>query len=263
MYENSYLDFFAILKSSPLTSCVWDPELMVHHDKSIPADPGSTFVKLKRGVTVGVPIISTHPKVINQAAYTIMGSELRDLFMVFASNLKGFVEFFSSLRRCSMISDPPRSYVGTPYTTSEKVLPLGKLGLKDEPAGKVRVFAMVDCWTQWLLFPLHTVLQQALRRISEDATFDQIGVMERKLDEIARRYKKGKAFSFDLSSATDRLPVGLQVSVLTPLLGLYESKAWSEILVGRDYVLPVRARADTGLSSVRYSVGQPMGAYSS
>jgi hypothetical protein len=49
--------------------------------------------------------------------------------------------------------------------------------------------------------------------------------MEKKLDELSTRYKKGKAFSFDLSSATDRLPVGLQVSVLTPLLGLYESKA--------------------------------------
>jgi hypothetical protein len=26
--------------------------------------------------------------------------------------------------------------------------PVGKLGLKIEPAGKVRVFAMVECWTQ-------------------------------------------------------------------------------------------------------------------
>lgn len=145
MYESSYLDFFSILKSSPLTSSVWDPDLMVKNDKSIPADPGSHFVKAKRGVLVGVPIISTHPKSVNQAAYTIMGSDLRDSFMVFASKLKGFFEFFSNLRRCSMISDPPLDYVGTPYTTSLRTLPLGKLGLKDEPAGKVRVFAMVDC----------------------------------------------------------------------------------------------------------------------
>jgi len=26
--------------------------------------------------------------------------------------------------------------------------PIGKLGFKSEPAGKVRVFAMVECWTQ-------------------------------------------------------------------------------------------------------------------
>jgi len=25
---------------------------------------------------------------------------------------------------------------------------LGKLGFKEEAAGKIRVFAMVDCWTQ-------------------------------------------------------------------------------------------------------------------
>jgi hypothetical protein len=102
-------------------------------------------VKAKRGKLVACPIISTHPKAINQAAFTIMSSFLRDDFMVFASKLKGFFEFFSNLRRCSMIADPPRSYVGTPYVDSAKVQPLGKLGLKDEPAGKVRVFAMVDC----------------------------------------------------------------------------------------------------------------------
>lgn len=27
-------------------------------------------------------------------------------------------------------------------------LPIGKLGFKAEAAGKIRVFAMVDCWTQ-------------------------------------------------------------------------------------------------------------------
>lgn len=87
--------------------------------------------------------------------------------------------------------------------------------------------------------------------------------MEDKLQEIARKYKKGKAFSFDLSSATDRLPVGLQVSILKPLLGDYEAKAWASILIDRPYGLPDRARKDTGLSSVKYAVGQPMGAYSS
>jgi len=34
------------------------------------------------------------------------------------------------------------------YSSDWSSLPLGKLGFKEEPAGKVRVFAMVDCWTQ-------------------------------------------------------------------------------------------------------------------
>jgi hypothetical protein len=98
------------------------------------------------GALKPVPVISTHPKIINRAAYAIMSNdELRDDMMIYASDQEGFFEFFSNLKRCSMMADPPLSHVGTPYTSSSKVDHLGKLGLKDEPAGKVRVFAMVDC----------------------------------------------------------------------------------------------------------------------
>jgi len=33
---------------------------------------------------------------------------------------------------------------------------IGQLSLKEEAAGKVRVFAMVDIWTQSVLKPLHS-----------------------------------------------------------------------------------------------------------
>jgi len=79
---------------------------------------------------------------------------------------------------------------------------------------------MVDVWTQWLLHPLHKFLQGVLRRLDEDATFDQVGKLEAKLAEMQKKYKKPKSFSYDLSSATDRLPVLLQVYILAPLLGL-------------------------------------------
>jgi len=61
---------------------------------------------------------------------------------------------------------------------------LGKLGFKLEPAGKIRVFAMVDIWTQWLLFPLHRFLQNIVRPLDEDATFDQIGKLEKKIKDV-------------------------------------------------------------------------------
>jgi len=62
---------------------------------------------------------------------------------------------------------------------------LGKLGLKHEAAGKVRVFAMVDAWTNWLLKPLHSMLFDHLRGIPQDGTFDQ-------LKPIRRLQKEGK-----------------------------------------------------------------------
>jgi len=70
-----------------------------------------------------------------------------------------------------------------------------------------------------LFYPLHKLIQDLLRSLSEDATFDQIGKLEAK---ILSMKTKGltQAFSYDLSSATDRLPVILQVYILAPLLGL-------------------------------------------
>lgn len=63
---------------------------------------------------------------------------------------------------------------------------LGKLGLKDEP-GKVRVFAMVDPLTQWLLKPLHEAIFKVLSEIREDATFDQESGVRRMQDLLSCR----------------------------------------------------------------------------
>jgi hypothetical protein len=50
---------------------------------------------------------------------------------------------------------------------------IGKLSTKKEAAGKVRVFAMVDVWTQSLLKPLHLALFEFLKSLPNDGTFDQ------------------------------------------------------------------------------------------
>nr|QDH91427.1 MAG: RNA-dependent RNA polymerase [Mitovirus sp.] len=139
-------------------------------------------------------------------------------------------------------------------------LPLGKLGLKDEPAGKVRVFAMVDCITQWIFRPLHDRIFEILRLIPQDGTFDQ----ERPLAHLSELGKqKVKLNSFDLSAATDRLPVTLQATLLSSLIGAHAANIWMVLLVSREYVLPRRASDSSGVSSIYYSVGQPMGALTS
>jgi len=40
---------------------------------------------------------------------------------------------------------------------------LGRLSLKEEAAGKIRVFAMVDAFTQWVLYPLHSRIMSTLK----------------------------------------------------------------------------------------------------
>nr|UJQ92489.1 MAG: putative RNA-dependent RNA polymerase [Mitoviridae sp.] len=140
-------------------------------------------------------------------------------------------------------------------------VPLGKLSLKDEP-GKVRVFALVDVITQWMLMPLHEMLFGILRGISQDATFDQdAGVMKVKEALSAREPNRRFVFSFDLSAATDRLPIILQIALLNAMKeGL--GTAWAAILTNRDYWLGDK-RAVKEPTPIRYATGQPMGALSS
>jgi hypothetical protein len=68
-----------------------------------------------------------------------------------------------------------------------------------------------------------------------------------------------KSFGYDLSAATDRLPIALQQVILDTWLGQGFGVAWRKLLVDRDYIL-----TQDGVSErIRYSVGQPMGALSS
>jgi len=130
---------------------------------------------------------------------------------------------------------------------------LGKLSLKMEAAGKVRVFAIVDVWTQSILEPIHEYIYSILRNIPQDGTFDQsrpLSMLRQKISD-----KPVKTYSYDLSAATDRLPLALQVQVLGTFLNKKVAEAWGVLLSGRIFWLK-----DDGY---KYAVGQPMGALSS
>lgn len=135
---------------------------------------------------------------------------------------------------------------------------LGRLAYKEEP-GKVRVFAMSDIWTQWILKSLHDFIFDILSKLKEDGTFNQ--------DEAVRHLQSMMkdcrfAFSFDLSAATDRLPLEIQKLILNFInTGLGDN--WANLLVNRDYLVPPHSTLKSGVRSVRYKVGQPMGALSS
>jgi hypothetical protein len=137
-------------------------------------------------------------------------------------------------------------------------LKLGKLALKYEAAGKVRVFAIVDGWTQSLLKPLHKNLFHILRWFDSDGTFNQLAPIYRLLAEGKKEF-----YSFDLTAATDRLPIQLQSDIISSLFQDEEmGLLWKDILTDRDFHL--NAKDFPELSGIyRYEVGQPMGALSS
>jgi len=140
---------------------------------------------------------------------------------------------------------------------------VGQLSRKVEAAGKIRVFAMVDIWTQSLLKPLHSMLSSFLASLPNDGTKDQIASWKR----AAKKSECGRSFGYDLSAATDRLPISIQIAILAPIIGEEVANLWSKLLVGRSYYLQYtkeeKAQFGTDGVALRYAVGQPMGALSS
>nr|WAY16631.1 putative RNA-dependent RNA polymerase [Rhizoctonia solani mitovirus 64] len=153
--------------------------------------------------------------------------------------------------------DNQMAITGYLFKALQKSLPIGKLSTKKEAAGKVRVFAMVDVWTQSLLKPLHDMLFKFLKSLPNDATFDQNASVKRCM---VKSQLTGKSFGYDLSAATDRLPIDLQVAILNKIRpGIGE--AWKTILVSRGY--SAEFKEFNVSDTLKYSVGQPMGALSS
>jgi len=136
---------------------------------------------------------------------------------------------------------------------------LGQLGFKEEPAGKLRVFAMVDFLTQTLLRPLHLFLFDIFKEMPNDGTHDQDRAFQRAL-RLSKKY--GGSFGYDLSAATDRLPLSIQSEILNVIFSNKLGDIWAKLLVERDYQIPPNDYK-IAVGSIRYSVGQPMGALSS
>lgn len=99
----------------------------------------------------------------------------------------------------------------------DPTVPIGRLSFKEEAAGKLRVFAMVDVITQSLLRPLHDNLFEIFKKIPNDSTHNQDKAYKY-AQELSLKYNA--SFGFDLSSATDRLPISSQKSILNNLFGI-------------------------------------------
>lgn len=161
------------------------------------------------------------------------------------------------------------------YIYEEFKFSLGKLSIIHEAAGKNRIIAIIDYWSQSILRILHDYIFKLLPYFPGDATFDQEGTLR----TFAARDDISYHASYDLSSATDLLPRQLYVAVLQPIFGLEFVLKWMDLLTDRIFSwTPTRdtinkvtrgnklrpvAKVRHKLLPIRYTRGQPMGAYSS
>lgn len=126
-----------------------------------------------------------------------------------------------------------------------------RLGFAKEGGGKTRIFAICDYWSQLTVKPLHKSLMGILRRLTTDATYDQDKGFARVLRESVGK----ETFCFDLSGASDRIPVSLQTIIIGEIFGPELSQLWQRILTDRTF--------HSKYGDVRWEVGQPLGLLSS
>lgn len=146
------------------------------------------------------------------------------------------------------------------FSTTDKVdssLFSGRVVFLPEKSGKVRVIAQGDYISQTMLKPIHDSLAGILGRLPGDWTFDQEG---------GKRWVQKKTTtakwcaSFDLSNATDRLPIDLQAKIIDRVLPGNLGALWHKVIQDRQFKFTLPSKRS---GFVKYAVGQPMGFYSS
>lgn len=125
---------------------------------------------------------------------------------------------------------------------------LRRLSVVRDRAMKNRPIAILDYWSQTALIGLHKTLFSVLRTLPSDCTFNQNHIMT-----LKERFQSFHCM--DLTAATDRFPVSLQEKILAELVNPSYASAWRDIMTK----LPFNHEG----KEYHYTVGQPMGAYSS
>jgi hypothetical protein len=156
-------------------------------------------------------------------------------------------------------------------TNRVRKLELGKLGVVYNQAGKARVVAATNWWLQSAFGSLHKNIFTLLKSIKQDGTFDQEKAFN---NMLVRSDFRENLSGFDLSAATDRLPIEIQEDILN-ILGLPGTE-WKNLLnfdwlyiVNEDTIVNdsvehnILKKDRSERLHIKYTVGQPMGALSS
>jgi hypothetical protein len=154
-----------------------------------------------------------------------------------------------SSRFNSLTEMTPDFFFGVGNLRKETNLTRKLVCIQDKEA-KTREVAVLDYWSQSALLPLHRYEFKFLSRIEQDCTLKQD-----KYFNYLRAKPGNHYWSIDLTAATDRMPILVQHQFLSIWFGNQYADAWRYIMVGTPFSYRER--------EISYSVGNPMGAYSS
>jgi hypothetical protein len=143
--------------------------------------------------------------------------------------------------------------VGSMAIKCPKVMPILKTLAIADKGPKVRTITVGNYYLQRSLKVIHNHLMTSLSRIPEDGTYTQ--------DKAAQAVKAWTSqgiqpWCFDLTSATDRFPVLIQYFILNEVYPEFAKEWYSIMRKARSYDIDRKIHFE-------FSVGQPMGLYSS
>lgn len=159
------------------------------------------------------------------------------------------------------LSQVPRLQISLPHPRKSKARygTMGTVFCRVQRDGKARFFFSPSQWVQFLMGPWAKELYSQLRKIPQDCTFDQGKGAER----VRQWLKEGReVYSFDLTSATDLMPLQLTRTVLWGLSPTRNLRMWVDT-----FTVLSRIPANAGYAGSRlggfglqWRVGQPLGA---
>lgn len=142
------------------------------------------------------------------------------------------------------------------YLPSRPPCPLdimgGRIGLIQEPGGKLRSVANPYLVHQLALKPIGDAIYKLARRLPWDCTHDQSLPFQTLQDHLSKR---AIVHSVDLSSATDRFPLSIQIDLLKAVFGPCKDVELIETLSRSVWTF-------LG-SEISWSTGQPLGLFPS
>jgi len=214
--------------------------------------PFLSFLSMKAGPIIGPAILSAH---ISAARFT--GMNLRGLSMIGGDRFMGWVKELKSSIKIN--EDSLRSSFSKGWKSTDPRIGNRKFIRIDDPEAKVRIVGCYDYISQLALTPYSEWAFNSLRNFPKDRTYTQDPVILDKMESECYH-------SLDLSSATDRFPISLQVQFLTEVAGPAFAGAWKNLMIAEPFIAQywVGERSRKLIRElISYKVGQPMGARSS
>jgi hypothetical protein len=135
--------------------------------------------------------------------------------------------------------------------SGSKVPVLGRISLISEGGGKTRTIAIGNFWIQNALKGIHNKIMDMLSKIKTDGTYNQDDQAQR----IVRKSFGHCTYCYDLSNATDRFPITLQIKILSKVFGEHIGESWGHIMKDIPYTYKNK--------EYKWNVGQPLGLLSS